>query len=51
MLHMICNIYLPHRLEPIQMKNPNPCPTNEEADMLANQCRALMNETYVKLKV
>jgi len=36
-------------LEPIQMKIPIPNPTNEEADVLANQCRALMSKTYDKL--
>ena len=31
------------------MNAPIPNPTNEEADALANQCRALMSKTYAKL--
>ena len=31
------------------MKAAIPNPTNEEADVLANQCRALMSKTYDKL--
>ena len=36
-------------LEPIEMKTPIPNPTNEKANVLANQCRALMSKTYDKL--
>ena len=41
--------YSSYILEPIEMKRPIPNPTNEEANVLANQCRALMSKTYDNL--
>jgi len=36
-------------LDPIEMNKPNPNPTNQEADDLANHCRSLMSEAFDKL--